>query len=162
MDWQNTIKQIAKLNDWLNSDIEHLVDEAKDASEITPKSRKHSVPNELVLRVKIAGGHRRDLKVLARKAGGQWYIKLVTDKGDILRDYHYQYREHTNPDESITQRSHKHFPTMKYTLLDSHRGIDTWAYDPEPFPADFGEAVKAFCKENNIDITGIQSRLNLG
>lgn len=161
MDWNSTLEELAIENDSLNTDLEKLVNAPKVAVEITPKKRKHSIPNEVVLRVKLTEGYPRSLKVLATKAGGQWYISLVTDRSDILRKYHYQYRGHPNPDDTITGRSHKHFPTLKCPLLESHKEIKTWAYDPEPFPDDFGAAVKHFCKECKIDMGGIQERLPL-
>ena len=163
MDWNSTLKELAIESDSLNSDIEKLVGMPKVAVEITPRKRKHTIPNEFVLRVKSVEGHSRSLKVLAKKAGGQWYISLVTDQGDIiLRKYHYQYRGHPNPTDKVTGRLHKHFPTVKYPLLESHKDIKTWAYDPKPFPNDFGEAVKHFCRECKIEMVGIQERLYWG
>ena len=142
--------------------IEELVNAPKVAVEIEPQKGKHHVPNKFVLRVKGTPEHRKRLKVVATRAGGQWVISLVTEQGAILRQYHYQYSPHPNPDGSIVGRSHKHFPTKHYPLRKSHKDIETWAYDPGPYPQDFVEAVKEFCKECNITIEALQERISLG
>ena len=162
MDWESTKGEIYSEKDYLDEDIERIVQEPKVAVEIIPRRRRQSVPNEFVLRVRLARGHSRGLKVLARKAGGQWFISLTTERGDIIRRYDYQYRGHPNPNGTMTGKSHKHIPTERYPLIEGHKKINTWAYDPETYPDEFEEAVKCFCVENNIDLVAIQQRLNWG
>jgi len=140
--------------------VEELVSVPKAAVEIVGGQRKHHAPNEFVLKVGVAQEHRRPLRVLATKHGGRWFISLVTEQMDILRQYHYDYAGHGNPDDTVVGRSHKHFPTHKYPLRESHKGIETWAYDPGSYPQDFVEAVKHFCKECNITIQALQERLS--
>lgn len=133
--------------------VEELVNIPKVAIEIYPRlhrrnlPRTHNVPNEVVLTVRAIFRHFKPMRVIATKGGGQWFIQLVTERGDMLRQYHHQYNSHTNPDGSTVSSSHKHFPTKKYPLYKSHHRIDTWAYEPESYPQDFIEAVKTFCKE---------------
>ena len=141
--------------------VEQLVSASKVAVEIDDGQRKHHAPNEFVLNVKVLPQHAKRLKVIARRAGGRWFITLVTEQMEILRDYHFNYAEHGNPDDTVVGRSHKHFPSRKYPLRKSHKGIETWAYDPGPFPQDFVQAVKHFCKECNITIEGLQERFPL-
>lgn len=148
-------------NDSLVLTTEALVKVSKVAVEIEGGRRRHSAPNEFVLRVKPEPGHSKRLLVLAQKSGGRRFISLVTENGEILRQYHRDYSGHGNPDDTVVSKSHKHYPTQKYPLGDSHRNIDTWAYDPGPFPEDFVEAVKHFCVECNITIEGLQERLPL-
>lgn len=141
--------------------VEELVNAPKEAVEMSGGRRKHHAPSNFILRVKVIQGHSNRLKVIAIKAGGQWFISLVTEQGEVLRQYHYQYNTHPNPDGSTVGRSHKHFPTRRYPLRKRHKDIQTWAYDPEPFPHDFEDAVKHFCEECNITIQSLQERLNL-
>jgi hypothetical protein len=150
-----------KGNGSLLPEIERLLAIPKSATEILPRGRGKNKPKELILRIKANNTHFGGMKLLAKEARGQWFITFLTDKNDIIRQYHYQYNGHPNPDSSITDRSHKHFPTKKYPLLESHNEIDTWAYNPEPFPDDFIEAIKSFCKECNISLEAIQERLRL-
>lgn len=145
----------------LDSAVEELVATPKVAVEVLGERRKHHVPSEFVLRVKVTSQHLKRLKVTATRAGGQWFITLVTERGEILRQYHFQYGSHENPDGTVVGRSHKHFPTEKYPLQEGHKGIETWAYDPGAYPDDFVEAVKEFCKECNIAIAALQERLSL-
>ena len=154
------ITDIINNHNSLDEYIEELISVPKIATEILDTRTKQKIPNEFKLRVKSKTGHLKNLKVLAIKAGGQHFISLVTEQGDILRQYHYQYNGHKNPDKSKTGKSHKHFPTRIYPLRKSHKRMDTWAYDPtDIFPADFVEAVKHFCKECNIEVNALQERL---
>lgn len=162
MDFDSTLKEIEWRDDYLVSDVENLVKAKKEAVEVTPKRRKHSVPNEFVLRVKVVSGLHSNLLVLAKKAGGQKFISLVTERGEKIREYHYQHAGHPNPDNSITGKSHKHLPTEKYPILKNHKKDKTWAYDPEEYPEDFEGAVIDFCEENNIDLVALQKRLKEG
>lgn len=146
-------------NDTLVPSIEELISAPKVAVEIKGGKRRHNAPNEFVLRVKPNSRHSKRLIVLARKGGGRHLISLETEQGDVLRQYHYHYSGHGNPNRTTVGRSHKHFPTQKYPLRESHKDIETWAYDPGPFPEDFVDAVKHFCKECNIIIQGFQERL---
>lgn len=148
-------------NNCLDSMVETLVASPKVAVEVVGERRKHHVPSEFVLRVKAASEHSKRLKVIAMKSGGQWFITLVTEQGEVLRQYHFQYSGHENPNGTVVGRSHKHFPTKRYPLQEGHRGIETWAYEPEPYPPDFVESVKEFCKECNIAIEALQERLSL-
>ncbi len=143
------------------ADVEELVSARKEAVEVIGGRRAHHAPSEFVLRVRVVPQYPRQLKVVASRAGGQWYISLITDQGDILRKYHYQYSTHPNPDQTIVDRSHKHFPTQRYPLRERHKGVETWAYDPGPYPKDFVDAVKFFCDECNITIRALQERLDL-
>lgn len=147
--------------DSLEPIVEELVSARKVAVEVIGGRRIHHAPSEFVLRVKVIPEHFKRLKVIATRAGGQWFISLVTEDMDILRQYHYQYSHHGNPDGTIVGPSHKHFPTVQCTLREGHKGIETWAYDPGPYPQDFVEAVKHFCEECNISIQALQERLPL-
>lgn len=147
-------------NDLLNPKVEELVSAPKVATEIDRGKKKHNAPNEFVLRVKALSSHSKRLNVIARKGGGRWFISLVTEQMDILRKYHYDYSGHGNPDGTSVGQSHKHFPTQQYPLRESHKDIETWAYDPGAFPQDFVEAIKQFCKECNITVQGLQERLD--
>ncbi len=158
---QNVPSTMIAADDSLNSTLEGLVNAPKIAVEIDPKGERYRVPSEIVLRVRLVQDHSKHLKVVAKKAGGQWYITLVTERGEVIRQYHYQYSEHPNPDGATVGRSHKHFPTKRHPLREGHVGIETWAYDPEPYPEDFLDAVKEFCKECNIVIEGLQERVGL-
>ena len=148
-------------NDILVPSVEELVSAPKIVVEIEGGKRKHNAPNEFTLRVKPSSSHSRRLIVLARKGGGRRFISLVTEQGDVLRQYHYDYSGHGNPNHTTVGQSHKHFPTRNYPLRGSHKGIETWAYDPGLFPEDFVDAVKHFCKECNVVIQGLQERLPL-
>lgn len=145
--------------DALVPSIEELVNAPKVAVEIDRGKRKHNAPNEFILEIKPITSYSKRLMVIARKGGGRQFISLVNERGEVLRDYHYHYSGHRNPDHTASGPSHKHFPTQSYPLRESHRDIETWAYDPEPFPDDFIEAVIHFCKECNITIQGLQQRL---
>ncbi len=147
------------VGDMLLPEVEDLLQAPKVAEEINGGKRKHAAPNEFRLRVKRASGRNPGLIVVARKGGGSWFITLVTEHGDVLRQYHYGYTGHGNPNGTITGRSHKHFPTRNCPLQWSHKGIKTWAYDPDPFPGDFVDDVKHFCEECNIVIQRLQERL---
>jgi len=149
-------------HNYFDSVTEQLVATPKVAVEIIGGRRIHHAPNEFVLIVKAATEHSKRLKVTATKAGGQWFLSLVTERGEILRQYHYQYSPHSNPDSTVVGRSHKHFPTEQYPLREGHKDIETWAYDPGAYPLDFVEAMKEFCKECNITIEALQERLSLG
>lgn len=162
MDFDAVLEKVKGEEDWLQSDVEDLVSAKKEAVEVTPKKRRHRVPSELVLRVKVVDSHRSNLKILAKKAGGQTFIRLVNERGRIIREYHYQYAGHPNPDDSVTGRSHKHFPTVNYPVLENHRKSKTWAYDPEGYQEDFEGDVIEFCRENNINLVALQQRLNKG
>jgi len=141
--------------------VENLVGIPKVAVEIDPRNEKRRAPNKFVLRIKPSIRFPQPLKVTALKAGGQIFISLVTERGVVLRQYHHQYGNHPNPDKNIVGRSHKHFPTKKYPLREGHKGIDTWAYEPEPYPQEFAGAVKEFCAECNITIEALQERASL-
>ena len=158
---QNPAKAIITNKDSLLSDIERLVSVPKHAIEISPKGKTQKIPNEFILRIRQEIGHSVGMKVLAKKAGGQWFITLLTDKHVIIRQYHYQYNGHPNPDGNTTGRSHKHFPTKRHPLQENHRDTESWAYDPGPFPHDFVEAVRLFCSECNISLEYVQERLEL-
>ena len=142
-------------------DTEQLVSTSKVAVEFMGERGRRNAPNEFVLRVRASEGHPPGFRVTATKNGGQWFISLVTERGHVLRQYHYQYSHHENPDGSVVGRSHKHVPTKKYPLREGHKGIDTWAYDPGPYTHDFVGAIKEFCKECNITIQALQERLSL-
>jgi len=148
-------------HNYFDSVVEQLVATPKVAVEIIGGRRIHHAPSDFVLIVKAATGHSTRLKVTATKAGGQWFLSLVTERGEILRQYHYQYSPHSNPDDTVVGRSHKHFPTEQYPLREGHKDIETWAYDPGAYPPDFVEAVKEFCRECNITIEVLQERLSL-
>ncbi len=147
--------------DYFQPAVEKVVSAPKVAVEVSGGQRMHHAPSEFVLRVKVIPEYPKRLKVIAKRAGGQWFISLVTEQMDVLRQYHYQYSQHGNPDGSVVGHSHKHFPTVHYPLREGHKGIETWAYDPGPYPQDFVEAVKEFCKERNITIQALQERLLL-
>ncbi len=148
-------------NDSFKRVVEELVSAHKVAVDVVGGRRMHHAPSEVVLEVKVIPAHSKDLKVIATRGGGQWFISLVTEQGEVIRQYHNQYSPHQNPDSTIAGRSHKHFPTNQYPLREGHKGIETWAYDPGPYPQDFVEAVKHFCKECNITIQALQERLDL-
>jgi hypothetical protein len=141
--------------------VEQLVSAQKVAVELTGGRQQIHPPNEFVLKVRTNPGHSVQMRLIATRNGGQFFITLITERGDVLRQYHYQYSPHPNPDGTNVGRSHKHFPTMLHPLRESHKDIDTWAYDPGYFPQDFVEAVKEFCKECNITIEALQERLSL-
>ncbi len=140
---------------------EQLVSTPKVAVEFMGERRRRNAPSEFVFRVRESEGHSSRLRVTATRSGGQWFISLVTERGQVLRQYHYQYSPHKNPDGNVVGRSHKHVPSNNNPLREGHKGIDTWAYDPGPYPHDFVEAVKEFCKECNITIQALQERLSL-
>ncbi len=153
------LAQIIGEDDELDTYCEQLVSAPKIANEKPEDRKSHRVPNEFVLRVRVAKGTHQRLQVLAKRAGGQWFMSLETDKGEILRGCHYQHTGHPNPDGSMTGRYHKHFPSKLFPLLKGHR-VNTWAYDPPvSFPNDFVDSVKCFCKECNIEVAGLQERL---
>jgi len=141
--------------------VEELISAHKVAVDVVGGRRMQHAPSDFVLEVRVIPLHSKHLKVIATKAGGQWFISLVTDQGEVLRQYHNQYSPHPNPDGTIVDPSHKHFPTQRYPLQKGHKGIETWAYNPGPYPKDFVEAVKCFCKECNIIIHALQERLDL-
>lgn len=141
--------------------VEELVSAHKVAVDVVGRRKMHHAPSEFVLEVKAIPVHSKHLKVIATRAGGQWFISLVTEQGEVLRQYHNQYGPHPNPDGTIVGRSHKHFPTEQYPLQKGHKGIETWAYNSGHYPQDFVEAVKEFCEECNITIQALQERLDL-
>lgn len=147
--------------DSLDTAVEELVRAPKVAVETDPRGLGLRAPNRFVLRVKVALHHSVQLKVVATKAGGQWYLSLVTERGKVLRQYHKQYGPHRNPDQTPVPPLHKHFPTKRYPLREGHKDMDTWAYDPGEYPAEFVGGVKEFCKECNVEIEALQERLNL-
>lgn len=151
---------VLRKDDAFDSMVEELVNTPKVAVETDTRKTSQRIPNKFVFKIKAHLEHSKHFKVTATKAGGQWYISLVTESVDILRQYHFQYNGHTNPDGTTIGRSHKHFPTRQHPLREGHKDIETWAYDPGPYPQDFEGSVKEFCSECNITIEALQERVN--
>jgi hypothetical protein len=138
--------------DKLDPSVETLVREPKDCRLTRCDQRGNSFT--LVAELRVRGTNEiihLDVRYHGRR-GSKVQVILKRRNGDILRLWHHQSKRHPNPDGSLVEPLHMHFPTVDHPIREiDHRGQSTWAYTTyDVNPEDLAEVLRWFADKCNI------------